>query len=392
MGFPDDLPEEIAQRFKQRRKQAEDEFARKVGLADRAGRHSIGFGLDIDLRNPFGREAALAPHQKKAALEYVAEIILFLIDACSSAALSSEELQRQVSVWLSLLRDELIEHKWPVSINKKFMGRPLIEQEVDRALIRRLEEQDGWQKYEARILPELATSEVAHPSRHEPPTPLFYMGNWGLEPLPPRAIQKIKAGLLEIHGQVLDRQLSGDAATWRAAYDLIAEGFWSARILSEQVLNAHIPGLVADASAAGGWAIEPFSRTEPTAIYSIRCGSLFYPLWRVLSLLQGLQGRISYWRGRQLLGDAEGAGVQNSTAVKPEAAAAALKRHRRAIVDRFKKRHELESLEFVARRLGVSETALQGMIRGDARRYSREKLELVLGKFECTKADWDHCP
>lgn len=357
MGFFHDLPEDIEERLKQARQRAKDEFARKVEIAARAGRQSIGFGMDIDIRSSLERESALAPHQKQAALEYVGEIMFFLIKECSSAALSSEEQLRHVDVWLSLSRGDLLLGKWPVSLGEKLMGRPVDEQEVDRALISWLEHQDEWQKYEALILPTIGNSEVAHPFHHERPTPLLYVEHWGLEPLPVKVRQRINAGLLEIHGQVLDRKLKGEAESWRAAYDLVAECFSSARILSEQVLNAHIPGLVADASSAGGWAMKPFSRTEPTAIYSVRWGSLFYPLWRVASMQEALKGRISYWTGQQLLQE-EPVEEEPATSVLP---------------------NPLVTLQpaVAATSLGVGDTSLHGMICGDKDPLEWRDIEIV---------------
>jgi hypothetical protein len=392
MGFLDKLSEDIQERYKETRQHAEREYARKVETADRAGKNAVWFGLELDLRNPWDREAALAPHKKQAAMEFLGELLFFVIDAYFSVPFAAEERLADINKYLTIFRVIIVDRKWPGMRVERKMWRARLEQEVDRALIPWLEGREEWKKFEAQILPELETLEIVHPSDHEPPNPLSYFEHWALATLPIQARQQVRAGLLAIHGEVLDGKLSGEVESWRRAYDVVAESFQSVRLLSEEILTVRIPRMVADASAAGAWAAEPFGRTGPTAIFSVLCGSRFYPLWRVLSLMQALQGRISYWRGRQLLNEEPDSSVSPDPLLPAgtEVSAKALKLHRHAIVDTFKKKNELESMDAVARRLGVSETALQGIIRGDTSRYSPEKLDLVLSKMGCTRADWDN--
>jgi len=63
--------------------------------------------------------------------------------------------------------------------------------------------------------------------------------------------------------------------------------------------------------------------------------------------------------------------------------------HRRALFRAFIHKKELAGMEALAHHLGVSETALHGMARGDTKRYSRDKLNSVLKKMGCSRAEWD---
>jgi hypothetical protein len=63
--------------------------------------------------------------------------------------------------------------------------------------------------------------------------------------------------------------------------------------------------------------------------------------------------------------------------------------HRRAILGAFMTEKSVDGMEALARYLGVSETALYGIIRGDRTRYSDDRLDSVLKQIHCPRSKWD---
>ena len=128
----------------------------------------------------------------------------------------------------------------------------------------------------------------------------MYLSNWPLESLSAKAQRAIKSGLLGIHAARLEGT-SDHAECCRRAYDLIAGEFDQAGILGEEILREKLPEMIADASSGAGWPSEPLGSVEPTGIFNVHFGSQFYPPWRVETLLESLEGRRCYWRGRLML-------------------------------------------------------------------------------------------
>jgi hypothetical protein len=66
--------------------------------------------------------------------------------------------------------------------------------------------------------------------------------------------------------------------------------------------------------------------------------------------------------------------------------------HRRAIMRAFMTANSLVGMDALARRLGVSKSALHGMARGDKTRYRDDTLNSVLKKIGCPRSTWDRAP
>ncbi len=66
-----------------------------------------------------------------------------------------------------------------------------------------------------------------------------------------------------------------------------------------------------------------------------------------------------------------------------------LRAHRRSILKTMMTDKMLDGMDALAWHLGVSVTALQGMVRGDKTRYAADKLTAVLTKIGCSRAKWN---
>jgi hypothetical protein len=300
-----DLSEDARKRFAQICERAEEEYARDVNSARRSGIGPTG----MDLYHFWERLKIVEKGTKQACLRYFGSLFFFFFDELDSQQLPTDELRDEVNRALVVLRNEILQRKWPDPLPGHPRSEALKEQDFDYALIEWLEARKEWREYEAKILPELAALAAPHDSAAEPSSPLMYFLNWPLEHLSVQARRTLRSGLLQIHGAHLERTNDLVECSLRT-YDLIAGEFDRARLLSEDFLQSSILEMVADASAGGGWSAEPMGRTQPTAIYSVRFGSQFYPLWRLENFLELLQGRISHWSGRLVLNPsvADGAG------------------------------------------------------------------------------------
>jgi hypothetical protein len=69
-----------------------------------------------------------------------------------------------------------------------------------------------------------------------------------------------------------------------------------------------------------------------------------------------------------------------------------LKAHRRRILKAAMTDKHLDGMDALARHMGVSETALNGMARGDKTRYGDNKLAAALSRINCTPAKWNRIP
>jgi hypothetical protein len=284
----DDSQEEVL-RHRRAYERAKRAYAKKIQMADQAG---FGPG-GIELRTPLDHQESLAKAKKQASLEFFGELLFGVLDGLK---LADEDLAHRVNPLLVTLR-EITLKRWPAPMYPTHSWREQKEMEFDAALIQWLESTEEWRKYETRVVPHFAVPTTAHDYGQEHSDPLLHFLAWPLEKLPTEARRSIRRGLLEIHGKFLDRRMDV-VESWRATYDLVADAFDGAKILSEDSLKRQIPEVVADAAAGGGWSCEPLSRTRPTGIFSVRFGSQFYQLWRLNSFLQALSGRTSYWSGR----------------------------------------------------------------------------------------------
>jgi hypothetical protein len=103
--------------------------------------------------------------------------------------------------------------------------------------------------------------------------------------------------------------------------------------------------------------------------------------------------------GREITGDIEFIEEQftdERRSLKTQAAAkkpaGALRTHRRSILKAVMTERVLDGMDALAWHLGVSETALHGMVRGDKSRYAPDKLTAVLAKIGCSEAKWNRVP
>lgn len=85
----------------------------------------------------------------------------------------------------------------------------------------------------------------------------------------------------------------------------------------------------------------------------------------------------------------DGASMRSSPEKKPTNE---LRARRREILNTVIKNKGLDGMDGLARHLGVSGTALQGMVRGDKSRYGEDTLLAVLKKLDCPLATWNEVP
>ena len=88
--------------------------------------------------------------------------------------------------------------------------------------------------------------------------------------------------------------------------------------------------------------------------------------------------------------DANPTGAQHGSQGKKTSRSLAA--HRRAIMRAFMTANSLVGMDALARRLGVSKSALHGMARGDKTRYRDDTLNAVLKKIDCPRSRWDRAP
>lgn len=70
----------------------------------------------------------------------------------------------------------------------------------------------------------------------------------------------------------------------------------------------------------------------------------------------------------------------------------ALIAHRRTIYRVFMRKTVLEDMKALAHHLGLSETALHGMVREDTQRYGDDTLAKMLKGIACSRANWNRIP
>jgi hypothetical protein len=245
-----------------------------------------------------GKTAQEERAEKEATLEYFGAILFFFV----REYLMDADLLKKVNAAVVSVRGAAL-RKWP-----KPFPYPGFEEdaarELDAAMVSWLGARREWREYESRVLPQIAAD--LRPALEPPkPDPLHYFQTWNLAGIPGRGLSRIQAGLLGIHGTHVDARFPDPPGCWREAYDLIAQEFNSASLLSDDLVQTGIPEIVADACASGGWYGTGWSQARPSAIYSLRLGAQYYPLWRHSEFLQELEGRMTHWRGQMLLASSD---------------------------------------------------------------------------------------
>ena len=343
-----------------------------------------------------GREATRIAVERRAALEYLGSVLLFFIAEYSLEPISGDELRDRVGVVMTGIRAAILENKWPRPQPIMPDWEIEVARELDGALIQWLESQPDWKQYEARTVPRIPVDDAENEPHQTAAGPLFYLRVWPIDGFSVSAKSRIQAGLLGIHGDLLDK-IAGRVECWRRAYDLVAWEFGSAGLLSEETVNMQIPNLVADACAGGGWFEEGWGSLRPTGIFSERLGSRYYPRWRRLAFMEVLRGRIAHWSGRLLLGRTTA--DDGLTSTEPlhtghshEESSRALKAHRLKILKAYIAEKSLGCMDRLAGQTGTTKSALYGMTRGDSTRYSPETLDRVLKKVGCSQAEWHRLP
>jgi hypothetical protein len=371
--------EKTQKRFDQEAARAVRKYNQRIAEVDR-----VNSGFGIVQRHPGEILQARAQVEKEAALEYFEDLLFILLDEC--CRLPNDELRHRMNEGLAAVRKFTLDHLWPESSHNP-IPREQKEQEFDQVLIARIEGLKQWRKFEGRLVPKIVVAADVVVLAEQASNPLWYFTCWQLESLSVIGRGRIKAGLLEIHGAFLDSKREA-LKCWRGSYDLIAEEFDRARLLSDDVVNNRIPEIVADVVAGGGWSQEPLGRVQPTAIFSCHFGSQFYPRWRRDAFLEALRGRIAHWSGRVATNDH----ATPKDGTPPQQPSPDLIANRRAILAAFIEMKGFDSVGSLSRHLGISETALQGMVRGDKSRYSESKLNTTLNKMGCSRAEWGGAP
>jgi len=90
--------------------------------------------------------------------------------------------------------------------------------------------------------------------------------------------------------------------------------------------------------------------------------------------------------------DLYGDGRPQRVTSPPKGPSSALKRHRRGILKAAVERKELDGMAALSRHLGVSSTALRGMVNSDTNRYGESTLIETLKKLGCPREKWDRVP
>ncbi len=86
----------------------------------------------------------------------------------------------------------------------------------------------------------------------------------------------------------------------------------------------------------------------------------------------------------------------SETLITPEArssirpAAKVLHKHRLRILKDRRRYLQLDSMDHLARHLGICNTQMYGMAREDTSRYGDDRLNLVLRQLECSRERWDN--
>ncbi len=179
VGFLDDLPDDTQQRFQEMLERAEGKFNRSLQRAARTRENFFG----IDFGSPWERQEALVREQKQAALEYLGDLLFFVLDAYASVTLTGQELIDRMNVNLAVFRQVTLDRKWPKTMFPHVYCERQQEQEFDRDLIQWLEGREEWKRYEAQVLPEIAASPNVQTNR-ETTNPLSYVDRWPLGSLP----------------------------------------------------------------------------------------------------------------------------------------------------------------------------------------------------------------
>jgi Helix-turn-helix len=114
--------------------------------------------------------------------------------------------------------------------------------------------------------------------------------------------------------------------------------------------------------------------------------------WFNTEIWNRVRGRSNHWRQKfeqQFAVNRDSIQALPQTSGKPQTAVSKVTRlRRREILKCYRDANEISTQEALARHLGVSPTALQGMVRGDRTRYSDEKLKEVLKKMNTPFDEW----
>jgi len=131
-----------------------------------------------------------------------------------------------------------------------------------------------------------------------------------------------------------------------------------------------------------GVLLVPFSPQEPVETGKIQ----LVDLGLVVSL-QGGRVVADFGFIEDQLTDANSAGARQGSQAKK--ASRSLAAHHRSILKAFMTANSLVGMDAVARRLGVSKSALHGMARGDKSRYRDDTLNAMLKTIGCPRSKWD---
>jgi hypothetical protein len=263
----------------------------------------------------------------------------------------------------------------------------------------------------------------------------------------------LRASLLRLDADRRERRLSARQCIQKT-YDLIARKLVSQGIqLTDEERRGVIPGAVLEAAVNYSWTPHPGSRTQRrtrarlVSLGSARTAASSSPIVRIPDAelteqlgafsvtpdylkwwLGLLGGRVRAWETNSLdpsglveappavpslrqdrgpnepkqRSSAEPLDARSHTVgnvqqarnvyAPPGKSSRPVRSARRAILKKYKVEHELNTMDDLARHLGVSLSALYGMRAGDTKRYSGDTLDSVLKKISCSRVDWDSEP
>ena len=102
-----------------------------------------------------------------------------------------------------------------------------------------------------------------------------------------------------------------------------------------------------------------------------------------------LGARVQYWRGeaRRYRDQQRAAALMDASDKGTPAVTPEMKERRQRVVVKYRKEHDLSAIAF-ARRVGVSETAVRGIVNEDRSRFSDETQARLLKVLTMTRHEW----
>ena len=174
-----------------------------------------------------------------------------------------------------------------------------------------------------------------------------------------------------------------DACHWHA--NLVASQFdvWAERsisvVWSERALKGFDEWLVRYANAWLEMLAQHFaSHPSPIPAYSNDV---------LMETRNRLSGRVHYWKAEVRRYRAQQEEHAKTAGDRPGAVGAAIVKRRKRLIQEYRTAHGLTVADF-ARRLGMSETAVRGIIKEDRSRFAQDKRDKLLSVLGVSQSSW----